>query len=212
MLAAKLLSVSADLNIEYIGTTESQNSSSNTFSIAYPTGTQAGDLALIFITASNSFGNDFVATGWTVVDRDTSVGSVKSQVSRITVSSLGSQSFTKTGGTSNSVAYSMVVFRKAVFGAFAKATNTTTAAAVDPPSISGTFDAFLVSGHIDNSGTYTAPTDFTRIGNVAGNVANNAIRTVVADRIASVSNYNPGAFSGTNALWVTYTIGLTKTA
>ena len=208
MLAAKLLSVSAALNIEYIGTTENNVTSSNTFSIAYPSGTQVGDLALIFITASNSFGNDFVATGWTVVDRDTSVGSVKSQVSRITVSSLGSQSFTKTGSTSNSVAYSMVVFRKAVFGAFAKATNTTTAAAVDPPSISGTFDAFLVSGHIDNSGAYTAPTDFTLIGNVAGT----AIRTVVADRIASVSNYNPGAFSGTNALWVTYTIGLTKTA
>lgn len=195
----------ASSSITFVGVAEASLSSGNSFTATYPSGTQNGDLAFIAISAENNLGENFTASGWTSLNRTTTQGNIKSQLLYTVVSGTGSQSFTKGGITTGAKTYLLAVFRNATYSSFS--TVTSGSGVVNPPSLSGTFNAVVCFGHTDISdSTVTAPTGYTTLGEIS----NGNITTCGGYLLSAATNPDPAAFGGiASSAYNAYTIGLT---
>ncbi len=192
--------------LTFVGVAEQAIGSNTGFTATYPTGTQVGDLAVICISASNNLGSGYTATGWTSRSAITSPSSIKAQLMTKVVDSTSSQSFSATSGTITNTSYLLVVFRNASYSSFASTTNTSSAS-IDPPSLTGSFNAVIAFGNIALSDSaITQPSGYTTLGEIPSG----SITTCGGYLISSSTNPNPGAFTNvTNAQNITYTVGLT---
>lgn len=191
--------------IQFVGhTTAIVSPDSNTFTASYPTGTQNGDLAIIAISATNNLGNPFLATGWTVIDRQVVQTGVRSQLSYRVVSGTSSQTFSKTNVVTVFPAYTLLVFRNTGYSTYSFANNST--GSPDAPSLTGTFNAVVAIGvSAATDSAVDAPSDFTLASNTT-----NVASLMAAFRINNEVNPNPGAFQNvTSGAWHAYTLGLT---
>lgn len=191
--------------IEFVGhTTAIVSPDSNTFTASYPTGTQNGDLAIIVISATNNLGNPFLATGWTVIDRQVVQTGVRSQLSYRVVSGTSSQTFSKTGVVTAFPAYILLVFRNATYSSYSFANNST--GSPDAPSLTGTFNTVVALGFsAATDASVDAPSGFTLASNTTNTASNMA-----AFKISNEVNPDPGAFQNvTSGAWHAYTLGLT---
>lgn len=190
-------------NITYVGNTTATSADTNTLTIAYPSGTQEGDLAILFIGAVGSFGNDFTASGWNVVFRSTDGTNIRSQVSYRIVSGTGNQTFTKSGTqTTDNPMYILAVFRGATYSTYQYSTATT--GSPNPPALTGMSRLVVCFGGTSaGDAAVTAPTDYTLINNTT-----NGCSIMGAYRINNVIAPDPGSFADvTSGNCHNYTIG-----
>jgi hypothetical protein len=182
-----------------------------TFVMDYPTGTQIGDLAIVAFSTKNNFGSDATATGWTVVNRDTSVSNVKAQISYKVVTDLNQVTFTKSTAASTAPTAEMIVIRTASFSAYAKAVASSVSTP-DPAAVAST-GAVIQTLHVDNVvGTYTPPSGYTLAG---FNLDATGTATVIAYRLTGASASEDAGTWGitgtTSGNWVTYSIAIAGT-
>lgn len=189
-------------NITYVGNTTAAPADTNTLTIAYPSGTQDGDLAILFIGAVTNFGFDFTSTGWTSVVRNTDGTGIRTQFLYRTVSGTGNQTFTKSGGTTDNPMYILAVFRGATYSTYQYSTATTTAP--NPPALTGMSRLVVCFGGTSaGDAAVTAPTDYTLINNTT-----NGCSIMGAYRINNVIAPDPGSFTDvTTGTCHNYTIG-----
>jgi hypothetical protein len=193
-------------NITFVGTSEAAvSTNTNSLSIAYPAGTQNGDVALICITTNNNMSSGYSATGWTSLDAETGPSGVKCNLLRTVVSGTGTQSFTKGSFDPGQVSYILAVFRGATYSSFSLATGSS--GAPNPPSRTGSFNAVVAFGNSSTGdSSVTPPTGYTTLGEIN----NTSITTMGGYLISSSTNPDPAAFTNINsANWIAYTIGLT---
>ena len=206
ILSHALRAVQKNTAITFVASEKVNLGTASTITAAYPAGTQDGDVAFMFITADSNMGSGYSATGWTRLDTNTGESDAKACLLQRVVSGTGSQTFTRSGAI-NGGTYIIATFRNATYSNFAGADSNGGTSVVNPPSLTGSFNATVVFGVVSVvDSTITAPTGYTTIQGEAGPIASSCGGYLLSVQ----TNPNPSTFSGVSAsAWVAYTIGLT---
>jgi hypothetical protein len=199
--------------ISYIGSTTDNRTTGlangNVLTMSYPPDAKIGDIAILAITASSSFGGGFTGTNWNNINTDT--GDVKSQILYKIITSLTDETLNHSGGTTTGLTAVMSIFRNVNYRSFTFTTGTTRFP--DPGGVTANVGMVIVTGHVNlDTGLVTAPTDFI-LANTRQNFQTTDISTtMVAYKINDLAgSINPSAFNfsgNTLTPWSATTINL----